>query len=135
MKLKNGMTLHKLKNRGDDTLTSRTKYRSISTKVNGITYASKKEAQRHHELVLLERAGIISELRRQVKFELIPAQRMDGKCKERAASYIADFTYKDKEKKLHVEDVKGYKKGQAYAIFTLKRKLMLYIHGIEIEEI
>lgn len=107
------------------------KYRNVKTVTSdGIRHDSIKEASRWCELKLLERAGEISDLKRQVKFELIPKQ--EG---ERAVYYIADFVYKDSNGKAHVEDVKGYKKGGAYNVFVIKRKLMLYIHRIKIKEL
>ena len=116
---------------------ARTKYGNHKVTVNGIRFDSQKEANRWRELVLLERAGRITDLRRQVKYELIPAQRVKGKCVERAVSYIADFTYRDERGHLVVEDVKGYRDPQnaAYAKFVLKRKLMLWIHHIRVKEI
>lgn len=114
---------------------AKSKYHSRKITVDGITFDSRKEYKRFCELSLLERAGKITGLQRQVKFELIPSQRIAGKVVERAVSYVADFTYKDGQGVLHVEDVKGYKKGQAYAMFVLKRKLMLWIHGIRIKEV
>lgn len=104
------------------------KYGNIKTTTSdGITHDSVKEANRWCELKLLERAGRISDLRRQVKFELIPKQ--EG---ERAVYYIADFVYNENGKKV-VEDVKskGTKKKESYII---KRKLMLWVHGIKIKE-
>lgn len=112
-------------------------------------FDSRKEERRYHELYMLEKAGHISELQTQVPFELIPAQYetyerygKDGKrlkdgqrLIERACIYRADFVYKDSTGKTVVEDVKGYKDGAAYNIFTIKRKLMLYVHGIKIKEI
>lgn len=89
---------------------------------------SAKERARAAELKLLQRAGKISGLSEQVIFELIP--RQDG---ERAATYIADFTYW-KNGQFVVEDVKGYKGGSSYALFVLKRKLMLYRYGIKVKE-
>lgn len=105
----------------------------------------KKEYRRFCELLLLERAGAITELKRQVEFELIPAQREPdtvgvrggvkrGKTLELAVKYVADFVYKENGKTV-VEDVKGYKKGQAYALFTVKRKLMLYKYNIRVKEV
>ena len=60
----------------------KSKYHSKKVIWNGNTYDSKKEARRHAELLLLERAGKISDLQTQVKFELIPSQRIDGKVVE-----------------------------------------------------
>lgn len=100
------------------------KYNNIKTVVDGITFDSKKEAQRYQTLKLFEKAGMITDLKCQVAFELIPKQ--DG---ERAVKYIADFVYKELGKVV-VEDVKG-KRTQVY---ILKRKLMLERHGIKILE-
>ena len=114
----------------------RTKYgnRKITTQYG--TFDSKKEYQRWKELQLLERAGEIEELIRQVKFELIPTQRIDGKCVERSMDYIADFVYR-KDGETVVEDVKGYRdpSSAGYAKFVIKRKMMLYRYGIRIVEV
>ena len=106
------------------------KYRNKKIVVNGITFDSKKEARRYTELLLLERAGAIQELRRQVKFELIPSQRYDGKVVERPCSYVADFVYRENGN-LIVEDTKGLKTRD----YIIKRKLMLYLCGIKIREV
>ena len=89
---------------------------------------SAKERARAAELRLLERAGRIQNLSEQVRFELLPKQ--DG---EKPVSYIADFTYWENDKFV-VEDVKGYRKGTAYELFVIKRKLLLYRYGIHIRE-
>lgn len=96
-------------------------------------FDSNKEAERWQELCFLERAGKIHDLKRQVKFELIPAQYQNGKCVERACNYIADYTYMEGNH-LVVEDVKGYKDGPAYNLYVIKRKLMLWVHHIKIRE-
>lgn len=94
-------------------------------------YASRKEHRRANELRLMQRSGLISGLREQVPYELIPAQRSaDGKLLERACSYVADFVYTDKCGNTIVEDTKGIRT-DAYRI---KRKLMLRVHGIQITE-
>jgi hypothetical protein len=99
-------------------------------KVGG--YASKKEYRRSWELKMLARAGEISDLREQVKYELIPAQYDEtGRCIERAMSYIADFVYRNKAGDTVVEDVKGYRTKE----YRIKRKLMLSVHNIKITEI
>jgi dsDNA-specific endonuclease/ATPase MutS2 len=97
---------------------------------NGEAFDSAKEARRYGELVLLERAGQISDLKRQVRFELIPTQYENGKCVERAVHYVADFVYKDNYKEI-VEDAKGFRTKD----YIIKRKLMLFIHGIRIKEV
>ena len=107
------------------------KYRNQKCMVNGISFDSKKEARRYGELLLLERAGDISDLRRQVVFELVPRQKDPDGGYMHAVRYIADFVYYDRVRgKTVVEDVKG-KKTDAYVI---KKKLMLERHGIKIKE-
>lgn len=109
--------------------------------VGGITYDSQKEYKRHLELLVLERAGVISDLRFQVKYVLIPTQRepdtvgvrggiKKGKLIEKECSYYADFVYKDENGREIVEDCKGFREEH----YLIKRKLMLYIHGIRIKE-
>lgn len=120
----------------------RSKYHAKKTTIDGITFDSRKEAKRFEELRLLERAGEISELERQVKYVLIPSQREPytigprgglhrGKLIERECAYIADFTYRTRDGDLVVEDTKGMKTAE----YVIKRKLMLYVHGIRIKEI
>lgn len=105
------------------------KYKAKKTEYDGIMFDSKKEAQRYAELKLLERAGVIKNLQRQVTYTLIPAQRIDGKVAERACTYKADFTYEQCGSTI-VEDTKGFKTPE----YIIKRKLMLYMHGIRIKE-
>lgn len=106
------------------------KYHAKKTELDGITFDSRKEADRYAELKLLERSGAIHNLRRQVRYELIPAQKKDGKTIERACHYIADFVYEENRKTV-VEDVKGFRTKE----YVLKRKLMLQVHGIEVREV
>ena len=105
------------------------KYHSTPTEVNGIRFDSKREANRWAELRILERAGKIQKLKRQVKYLLIPSQYRDGKCIEREASYIADFVY-IKDGRLVVEDCKGFRTPE----YKLKRKLMLERYDIRLVE-
>lgn len=105
------------------------KYHSRKVTIDGITFDSRKEARRYSELLLLERTGAIQNLQRQVKYELIPAQRVDGKVAERACSYIADFVYEQNGRQI-VEDTKGFKTPE----YRLKKKLLLYFHGIVVKE-
>ena len=108
--------------------------KKIKDPATGYVFDSKAEFIRWCELRILEKAGKISKLRRQVKYVLIPAQ-YDGKYKaESETSYIADFVYNDESGKEIVEDVKGYKRGAAYQLFVIKRKLMLQKYGIRIKE-
>ena len=72
-----------------------TKYKSRKVTVNGVVFDSRKEANRWCELALLQKAGQVTDLQRQVKYELIPSQRIDGKVAERACNYVADFVYRE----------------------------------------
>lgn len=121
------------------------KYRSKKVTRDGMTFDSIKEYRRWLDLLLLEEAGEITNLQRQVKYVLIPAQRepstfgkrggeKPGKLLESEVAYYADFVY-EQDGKTVVEDVKGYKKGAAYNIFVIKRKMMLHFHGIRIHEV
>lgn len=109
-----------------------TKYNNKKVTVNGQVFDSKKEASRYKELLLLEKAGAIKDLRMQVKFTLIPAQRDEatGKVVERECSYKADFVYSEGDKTV-VEDVKGFRTKE----YIIKRKLMLWRYGIRIREV
>lgn len=127
----------------------RHKYNAKSVDVDGVQFDSKKEADRYKYLMSLQDAGEISELQLQVPFELIPAQKEERieytkvrhlpkkvtRTVEKSVVYIADFVYNDRNGKRVVEDVKGYRRGQAYSVYVLKRKLMLYIHGVRIKEV
>ena len=124
------------------------KYGAEKAVSDGIVFDSKKEARRYNELKILEKAGEITDLERQVKFTLIPAQRelsketykkgpkkgetKPGKVIERECSYMADFVYKNaKDGQVVVEDTKGVRTKE----YVLKRKMMLFFHGIIIREI
>jgi hypothetical protein len=127
----------------------RSKYYNTKTKTSdGLVFDSSKEARRWEQLKLLERAGEISELERQVPFELIPAQYetyerygkngrrlKDGeRCVEKACTYVADFTYVTTDKgELIVEDTKS--EATRTKEYVIKRKLMRLIHGIAIREV
>jgi hypothetical protein len=117
------------------------KYGSKKTFLHGVKFDSVKEARRYQELLLLEKAGAITDLQRQVEFELIPAQRepdrvgvrggkIKGKTIEQAVKYVADFVYNESGKRV-VEDTKGFRTKD----YIIKRKLMLWVHGIKIREV
>lgn len=119
-----------------------TKYHSKKVTVGGETFDSSREYRRFCELKLLQRAGKISDLQRQVEFVLIPTQRepgeigprggvKPGKVIEKECAYIADFVYVNDKGETVVEDTKGFKTKD----YIIKRKLMLYVHGIRIQEI
>ena len=108
------------------------KYGNRKTVVDGITFDSKREAERYIELKYMERCKFIRDLQLQVPFELIPSQKDDkGKVIERPVKYIADFVYFDRVGNLVVEDAKGLKT----EVFKLKKKMMRAFKGIEIKEV
>lgn len=83
------------------------------------------------QLMWMQKAGVISDLHRQVRFVLIPPQYgSDNNLIERQVVYIADFVYKDENGETVVEDTKGYRTKE----YIIKRKLMLKVHGIRIKE-
>ncbi len=125
------------------------KYGNRKITRDGETFDSAKEYRRYNELLLLERAGAIQGLERQVAFELIPAQyedvytgeyykrgnrmgepKMKRVCVEKAVTYYADFVYFEGGEKV-VEDTKGFKTPE----YILKRKLARYLLGIKIKEL
>ena len=108
------------------------KYRNVKTTLDGITFDSVKEAKRYAELRLLERAGQIFSLQRQVPFVLIPKQVRDGKTIERPVVYKADFVYTENGQEV-VEDVKST--ATKTKEYILKRKLLLWQYGIQIREV
>ena len=97
------------------------------------TFDSLKEYGRYQELVLMQQAGEISELDIQKEFVLLPKQRTSDGRVVREVKYIADFVYKTKDSDVIVEDVKS--PATKTQVYKLKKKLMLYVHGIEIQEI
>ena len=122
------------------------KYKNQKFTIDGITFDSIREAHRYEELKELQTAGIIQDLKLQVEFILIPTQYAppagvyksgknkgkpkQGKILERKCSYIADFVYRENDETV-VEDVKGMRTKD----YVIKRKLMLYMHGIKIREV
>lgn len=127
----------------------KSKYGAKKITRDGIIFDSVKEYRRYCDLSLLAKAGAITDLKRQVEFELIPAQfediptgefykrgdrkgqpKMKHVCLEKAVKYVADFVYEENGRKV-VEDTKGFKTKD----YIIKRKLMLYIHKIKIKEI
>lgn len=99
----------------------RNKYGAHKTELDGITFDSKKEAKRYALLKQLERFGMISDLRRQVSFELQPGYTNNQGKKIRAITYVADFVYKQDGKEI-VEDTKGFKTKE----YQIKRKMFEY---------
>lgn len=110
----------------------RNKYGNKKVTAGGEKFDSQREHQRWVVLKLMERAGKIKDLRRQVKYVLVPSQHdASGKLLERECSYVADFVYYDFALRREVvEDAKGMKTD----VYKIKKKLMLYLHGIQIKE-
>lgn len=109
---------------------AKSKYHARKTVLDGITFDSKKEANRYAELKLMERAGLIKGLQRQVRFELIPAFDCDGKH-YRPTAYIADFVYIDAKTGAEVvEDCKGFRTD----VYRLKAKMFARKYGVSIVE-
>lgn len=100
------------------------KYGNRKVEVDGITFASAKEARRYGELKLLERAGEISSLRTQPRFPIV----ING---VKVCTYVADFAYFEGEPTCVVEDVKGFKTD----VYKIKRKLMKACHDIDVVEV
>lgn len=118
------------------------KYGNGACYVDGIRFDSKREGRRYRELSLLEKAGEIKDLQRQVRYVLIPQQRepdtvgvrggiKKGKVIEQECAYVADFVYYTSDGLLVVEDTKGMRTRD----YIIKRKLMLHKYGIRIHEI
>ena len=120
------------------------KYHNKKVTIDGITFDSVKEANRYRELKVLERIGEITGLELQVKFVLIPSiyetyerygkngkRLKDGKkLVEKECAYIADFVY-FRYGVMVVEDAKGVRTKD----YIIKRKLMLFMHGIRVNEV
>lgn len=125
------------------------KYCANKVTINGEKFDSKKEANRYRQLLLMQKAGEIRDLQRQVPFILIPNQykevavfspkknikKIVKKLVYRKLEYIADFVYTDFNGNKVVEDVKGYRGGAAYTIFIIKCKLMYLFYSIEVKEV
>lgn len=101
------------------------KYGAKRTEVNGIVFDSAKEAKRYRELLVLAKAGVIGLLELQVTFEL-------NEGGSHSLKYIADFVYRmqDTGEKI-VEDAKGYRTVE----YKKKKRLMLKVHNIKINEV
>lgn len=105
---------------------SNLKYNNIKLKSGGMSFDSKKEYSRYHELLLLQRNGLITDLKRQIKFPLIVNDKL-------ICNYIADFVYCENGKQI-VEDVKSeYTKHLLH--YRIKNKLLSALYGIDIKEV
>ena len=110
------------------------KFHATKTKIDGIKFDSRIEAERYIVLKAMQNQGLISGLELQVRYKLIPNiyETINGKrkCVERGVDYVADFVYTDNTGKKIVEDVKGMRT----PAYIIKRKLMRWTHGIQIKE-
>lgn len=103
----------------------RAKYAAVPTIVDGIRFASQREARRYRELTILARAGVIRDLERQPEYPLV----VNG---VRVARYLADFRYVEtSDGRSVVEDVKGVRT----PVYTLKKKLVAALYGVAIVEV
>lgn len=111
---------------------SRSKYGNEKVEVAGEKFDSKKEADRYAELERMDRVGLIDKLERQKKYVLQPKFKFLGRT-IREVSYVADFVYEENGK-LVVEDVKS-PITRSNPVYRLKKKMMMYVHNIEIKEV
>jgi hypothetical protein len=102
----------------------RSKFGNRKTTVDGIEFASAKEARRYAELKLMQRAGEIRDLQVQPRFELLPPFRREGEA-HRKIEYVADFSYTEKSGEKIVEDVKSAIT-KTHPVYSLKKKLLLF---------
>lgn len=102
------------------------KFGNRKTTVDGIEFASAKEARRYMELKLLQRTGEIKQLKVQPRFELMPSFKHEGRI-QRKTEYVADFSYTTKDGEKIVEDVKS-EITKSHPVYRLKKKLLLYRH-------
>ena len=110
----------------------RSKYGNEKVEVNGIKYDSKKEAKRAEELEYMQKWGEIKNLERQKKYVLQPSFEFNGN-KIREIAYLADFVYEQNGESI-VEDVKS-EATRKDKVYKLKKKMMMYVHKIEIKEV
>ena len=115
-----------------------TKYHNVKTQECGITFDSKKEARRFRQLLEMQNAGEIEDLRLQVNFTLQEGYTKPDGERVRPIVYKADFTYRKKDENGQytlyiVEDVKS--RATQTAVYRMKRKLMQERKGIEIQEV
>jgi hypothetical protein len=104
-------------------LIPRNKFGNIRTEIDGLSFASKREARRYSELRLLVKAGQITDLKTQVRYPL----EVNGQL---VCNYVADFAYIEGGE-LVVEDAKGYRTPE----YVIKAKLMRAVHAIDVREV
>lgn len=102
-------------------IVKKNKYHANKVEMDGVVYDSKKEAKRAAVLIQQEKYGIITNLQRQVSFELQPGYTNNKGAKIRPITYRADFTYEQDGKKI-VEDCKGFRTKE----YSIKKKIFEY---------
>lgn len=108
------------------------KYGNKPCTVGAEKYRSQREMKRHQDLLLLERAGRIKNLRREVPYVLAPGVKLEGEKRARPAMrYLADFVFEDQTGRTVVEDAKGVRT----PVYRLKKHLLATVHGIHIKEV
>lgn len=110
----------------------RAKYGNTRCRVNGEDYRSQREARKHADLLLMQEAGLITGLTREVPFVLAPGVKIEGEKRARPAlRYFADFIYSDVATgKIVVLDAKGMQT----PVYRLKKHLLATVHGIHVRE-
>lgn len=101
----------------------KSKWNNVPTEVDGVMFPSEKEAERYVELKLMQRGGLIQDLKMQVSYDI----HVNGIL---ICRYVADFVYLKGQQKV-VEDAKGKK----LPLYILKKKLMLAVLGIKVREV
>lgn len=110
---------------------SRSKYKAKPCQIGGEKYRSQREARRHQELLLLQKAGQIAGLVREVPFVLAPGVKIEGEARKRPAlRYVADFVYSTADGKIVVEDAKGMQT----PVYRIKKHLLATVHNISVVE-
>lgn len=108
------------------------KYHNKKVYYDGHWFDSQKEKSWYIKYKLMEQAGEIKDLKMQFPFTLIETFKLQDKT-YRKTIYKADFTFIDKEGKYHVIDVKS--PSTRTQVYQLKKKLLAWKYGIEIEEV
>ena len=127
MKIKQEV-LNKLVN--NSITTKQNKYHNKKVYYDGHWFDSQKEKAYYIKLKLMEKVDEIFDLELQKEFVLIETFKLNDTT-YRKMSYKADFTYLDRDGKYHVIDTKGFRTKE----YLLKKKLMAWKYGIEIEEV
>ena len=111
---------------------TRNKYGNKPLIIGSERYSSQREAKRHQDLLLMQRAGLIAAVVREVPFVLAVGVKIEGEKRARPAlRYFVDFLYSTAEGKLVAEDAKGVQT----PLYRAKKHLMATVHGIHVREV